>query len=41
MGVNEVDMPGIAEKADLSSSMKANPIPLKREELMTIVSAAR
>jgi alcohol dehydrogenase class IV len=40
-GVNEVDMPGIAEKADLSSSMKANPIPLKREELMTIVSAAR
>jgi alcohol dehydrogenase class IV len=40
-GVNEVDLPGIVEKAELASSTKANPIPLTREELMTIVSAAR
>jgi alcohol dehydrogenase class IV len=40
-GVNEIDLPGIAEKAELASSTKANPIPLTREELMTIVSAAR
>jgi alcohol dehydrogenase class IV len=40
-GINEVDLPGIVGKAKTASSMKANPIPLTREELMTIVSSAQ
>jgi alcohol dehydrogenase class IV len=41
MGIDETDLPGIVEKAETASSMKANPIPLTREELMTIVSVER
>jgi len=40
-GINELDLPGIVEKAETASSMKVNPIPLTRVELMTVVSAAR
>ena len=39
-GIEEPDLPVIVEKAETASSMKANPIPLTQEELMTIVSAA-
>ena len=40
-GINESDLPGVVERAESASSMKANPIPLTREELMMMVSAAR
>lgn len=40
-GISEGDLPGIVGKAETASSLKANPIPLTREELMTVVSAAR
>jgi alcohol dehydrogenase class IV len=40
-GINEPDLPGIVERAETASSMKANPIPLTQEELLKIVSAAR
>jgi alcohol dehydrogenase class IV len=40
-GIKEADLPGVAEKTGNASGMKANPIPLLQEELMTIVSAAR
>ncbi len=40
-GINESDLAGVVEKAETASSMKANPIPLSREELMGIVSGSR
>jgi alcohol dehydrogenase class IV len=39
-GINEADLPGIVEKAAKASSMQANPLPLTREELTAVVSAA-
>jgi len=39
-GVSEADLPGIAEKASISSSMQANPLPLTHEELIIVLQAA-
>ena len=39
-GVTEADLPGVAENAALSSSMRANPLPLTHEELLEVVQAA-
>jgi alcohol dehydrogenase class IV len=39
-GVNEADLPGIAEKAAKASSMQANPLPLTEGELIAVVRAA-
>ena len=40
-GIAESDLPGIAEKATHASSMKANPLPLTREELLAVLASAR
>ncbi|SPE17522.1 Alcohol dehydrogenase [Candidatus Sulfotelmatomonas gaucii] len=39
-GITEADLPGVVEKAARASSMQANPIPLAREELLAVVTAA-
>jgi alcohol dehydrogenase class IV len=39
-GINEADLPGLAEKAAKASSMQANPLPLTQKELITVVRAA-
>jgi alcohol dehydrogenase class IV len=39
-GVTENHVPGLAEKASLASSMKANPLPLTMDELTWILRAA-
>lgn len=39
-GIAEADLPGVVEKAARASSMKANPLPLTAEELMTVITAA-
>lgn len=39
-GIREADLPGVVEKAARASSMKANPLPLTREELLTAITAA-
>ncbi len=39
-GVTEADLPGIVEKAAHASSMQANPVPLTREELLAVLTAA-
>jgi len=39
-GVTEADLPGVAEKAAKASSMQANPLPLTKEELISMVRAA-
>jgi alcohol dehydrogenase class IV len=39
-GVNEADLPGVAEKAAKASSMQANPLPLTQEELIAVVMGA-
>jgi len=40
-GITQADLPGIVEKAVQASSMKANPLPLTREELLAMIEAAR
>lgn len=40
-GIAEADLPGVVEKAAHASSMKANALPLTREELLALVTAAR
>lgn len=40
-GIAEADLPGIVEKATHASSMKANPLPLTRGELLAALAAAR
>jgi len=39
-GVTDADLPGVAEKAAQASSMKANPLSLTREELLSVLAAA-
>jgi alcohol dehydrogenase class IV len=39
-GVNEADLEDIVEKAAHASSMQANPIPLTKEELLAVLTAA-
>ena len=39
-GITAADAPAIAEAAIKASSMKANPLPLTREELMEILGSA-
>jgi alcohol dehydrogenase class IV len=39
-GVTEADLPGVVEKAAKASSMKANPLPLTSEELLSVLTAA-
>lgn len=39
-GISETDLPGIVEKAAISSSMQANPLPLTDDELMAVAKAA-
>jgi alcohol dehydrogenase class IV len=39
-GINEADLPGVAEKAAKASSMQANPLPLTQKELLTVVRTA-
>jgi alcohol dehydrogenase class IV len=39
-GITAADLPGIVEKAARASSMQANPLPLKKDELMAVVAAA-
>jgi alcohol dehydrogenase class IV len=39
-GITEADLPGVVEEAARASSTKANPLPLTREELLAIVTAA-
>jgi len=39
-GVTDADLPGVAEKAAQTSSMKANPLSLTREELLSVLAAA-
>jgi alcohol dehydrogenase class IV len=39
-GITEADLPGVVEKAARASSMQANPIPLTREELLAVATAA-
>jgi len=39
-GLREEDLPGIVEKAQAASSMKANPAPLGSEELRSLLAAA-
>lgn len=39
-GVNETDLAGVVGKAAHASSMQANPIPLTREELLAVLTAA-
>ena len=39
-GIEESDLPGIAEKAAHASSMKANPLPLTAKELLAALIAA-
>ncbi len=38
--IREADLPGVVEKAARASSMQANPISLRGEELLAIVTAA-
>jgi len=38
--VTDADLPGVAEKAAQASSMKANPLSLTREELLSVLAAA-
>jgi alcohol dehydrogenase class IV len=40
-GITEADLPGVVEEAARASSMKANPLPLTREELLAMITAAR
>lgn len=40
-GITEADLPGIFEQAACASSMRSNPLPLTREELLALVAAAR
>jgi alcohol dehydrogenase class IV len=39
-GIAQADLPGVVEKAAQTSSMQANPLPLRGEELLALVSAA-
>ena len=39
-GISESDLPAVVEKAARASSMKANTLPLTREELLDVVAAA-
>jgi alcohol dehydrogenase class IV len=39
-GINETDLPGLAEKAVKASSTQANPLPLTQKELISVVRAA-
>jgi len=39
-GVTEADLPGVVEKAAQASSMKANPLSLTSEELLSVLTAA-
>jgi len=39
--ITEAALPGIVEKAASTSSMKANPLPLTSEELLSVVTAGR
>jgi len=39
-GITEADLPGLAEKASRTSSMKANPIELTQDELIGVLAAA-
>jgi alcohol dehydrogenase class IV len=39
-GIAEADLPGVVQKAAAASSMQANPLPLKYDELLAVVSAA-
>lgn len=39
-GISESDLPAVVDKAAQASSMKANTLPLTRDELLGIVSAA-
>jgi alcohol dehydrogenase class IV len=39
-GIALADLPGVVEKAAQTSSMQANPLPLRGEELLALVSAA-
>jgi len=39
-GIAASDLPGVVEKAARASSMKANPLPLTRDELLAMASAA-
>jgi alcohol dehydrogenase class IV len=39
-GVNQADIPLLAEKSSVASSMKANPVALTREEMEAILDAA-
>jgi len=39
-GIIETDFPSVVEKAARASSMQTNPLPLTREELLTVLAAA-
>ncbi len=39
-GITEADLPGVVEKAAKASSMQANPLPLRQDELMAVVRSA-
>ncbi len=39
-GITTADLPGVVEKAARAGSMKANPLPLTSEELLSLLSAA-
>lgn len=39
-GISESDLPAVVDKAARASSMKANTLPLTREELLAVVAAA-
>jgi alcohol dehydrogenase class IV len=39
-GIAQAELPAVVEKAARASSMQANPLPLKGEELLAVVSAA-
>jgi alcohol dehydrogenase class IV len=39
-GITEADLPGVVEMASHASSMKANPLPLRAEELLAVITAS-
>jgi alcohol dehydrogenase class IV len=39
-GITEADLPGVVEEAARASSMKANPLPLTKEELLAAITRA-